>query len=130
MNIEVSNTLPQRDYLSMKLVVVEQQRLPLSGILRVVFRLQLRNISTGGIRLLGRKWIISDSAGHLRIIEAEDVFNQQPLLAPGAVFSHSGAHEFKEAPPTSMELRIFGADVLGDPFMTPPLVFPQRLFRR
>ena len=57
------------------------------------------------------------------------VFNDYPTLAPGAVFSCSGCHEF-DSPPVSMELRLFGNDELGTPFISAPLHFPKSCFQR
>ncbi len=95
---------------------------------RVMFRLRMQNIGEESVRLIGRKWVLRDAAGETRIIEAAEVFNQQPVLRPGDVFSYSGCQDFSPAPPTAMELRFFGTDQSNSPFITPPLVFPRKCF--
>ncbi len=95
---------------------------------RVMFRLRLHNMGQESVRLIGRKWQLRDAAGHTRIIEAAEVFNQQPVLRPGDVFSYSGSQEFSPAPPVAMELRFFGTDQSNRPFITPALIFPRKCF--
>lgn len=94
---------------------------------RVVYRLHMRNVSTGSVCLLGRKWTLRDRSGHTRVVEASQVFNQQPVLTPGAVFSCSGSQDF-DTPPVGMEVSFFGTDRQNHPFITPPLTFPARTF--
>lgn len=117
-------SLPVRDYLDMGVTVsaLQYTRSPRPAH-RVIFRLRLRNAGRGSVRLLGRKWILRDRAGNTRIIEAEQLFNQQPVLTPGAVFSFSGCHSF-DTVPTSMEVRFFGTDQRNDAFITPALELP------
>ena len=89
------------------------------------FRVSMRNNSTGTICLRGRKWVMSYANGEQRVVEATQVFNCRPVLERGAVFSFGGEMPFP-TPPERVELRLFGEDQLRSPFMTPPLVFPQR----
>lgn len=128
MSIERSTTLPQRDWLSMRLSL---SALQLSRgarpLYRVLFRVALLNDSEVSVRLLGRKWVLRDRSGATRVIEAQKVFNQRPVLTPGSTFSFGGCHEF-EQPPTGMELRLFGTDQADGFFITPPLVFNRRCF--
>lgn len=114
-------SLPVRDYLDMGVTMTALQytRRPRPAY-RVLFRLRLANAGRASVRLLGRKWTLRDRAGNTRIIEAEQVFNQQPVLTPGAVFSFSGSHCF-EAAPAGMEVRFFGTDYQNAPFITPAL---------
>ncbi len=125
-----ATSLPERDCLSMGISLaamrVTRGRTPSY---RVLFRLNLMNSGGESVRLVGRKWVLRDAAGETRIIEAAEVFNQQPVLKPGEVFSYSGCQEFSPAAPRGMELRIFGTDQANRPFITPPLVFPARCFR-
>ncbi len=127
------NTNPRvltvRDYLDMGIAVagLRTMRFPRPRY-RVVFRLNMRNNSSGSIRLIGRKWVLRDHSGNTRIVEAENVFNRQPILTPGAVFSYGGCQEF-DSPPAGLEVSFFGTDAKNSPFITPPLVFPRRSFR-
>ena len=117
--------LPIRHYLDMGVAVagVRITRHPRPSY-RVVFRLRMHNTASGSVCLLGRNWTLKDRGGNTRIIEAAQVFNQQPVLAPGAVFSCCGSHDF-DTPPVSMEVSFFGTDQHNTPFITQPLVFPR-----
>lgn len=128
MNTE-SRSLPVRDVLDMGVTMTALQyaRVPRPAY-RMIFRLRMRHAGSGSVRLLGRKWTLRDRSGATRIIEAEQVFNQQPVLTPGSVFSFSGSHLFEDAP-VGMELRFFGTDFRNEPFITPALVFPRSCFR-
>ena len=116
-----SRTLPVRDYLDMGVTMTALQytRRPRPAY-RVTFRLRMTNAGRGSVRLLGRKWTLRDRSGTTRIIEADHVFNQQPVLTPGSVFSYSGCHTF-DTVPTDMEVRFFGSDQTNEPFITPAL---------
>lgn len=118
-------SLPVRDCLDMglSLCAVQVARRPRPAY-RVLFRLHMRNAGHGSVRLVGRKWTLRDRSGATRIIEAERVFNQHPVLAPDAVFGYSGCQTF-DTPPTGMEVRFFGTDARNAPFITPPLIFPR-----
>ncbi len=122
-------SLPERDCLDMGICLsatrVERGRVPAY---RVMFRLRLHNTGRESVRLIGRKWQLRDAAGQTRIIEAAEVFNQQPVLQPGDVFSYSGCQDFSPAAPVGMEVRFFGTDQANRPFITPALVFPRKCF--
>ena len=91
------------------------------------FRLCLMNRDQHSIRLVGRKWTLREQSGNTRIVEASNVFNQQPILTPGAVFSYGGCQTFA-TPPTEAEICFFGTDSQNRPFITPPFAFPRRAF--
>lgn len=122
MNTE-SRSLPVRDYLDMGVTMTTLQytRRPRPAY-RVTFRLRMANTGSGSVRLLGRKWTLRDRTGATRIIEAAHVFNQQPVLTPGAVFSYGGCHVF-DTVPTGMEVRFFGTNQSNEAFITPALKF-------
>lgn len=117
-------SLPVRDYLDMGVTMsaVQYARAPRPAY-RVIFRLRMQNAGRGSVRLLGRKWTLRDRSGNTRIIEAEQIFNQQPVLTPGSVFSYSGCHCF-DTTPAGMEVRFFGTDRFNEPFITPALKLP------
>lgn len=127
MSIE-SCSLPVRDFLDMGLSMTALQytRTPRPAY-RLCYRLHLMNAGSGSVRLLGRKWTLRDRSGATRIIEAEQVFNQQPVLTPGEVFAFGGCHVFEDTP-LAAELRFFGTDRHNEPFISPALVFPRRCF--
>lgn len=122
--------LPERRYLEMSVPIFELCRAyaERGPVYRMVFRLNMLNISRLNLRLLGRKWTMQDTQGNTFILEADHVFGMDPMLTPGAVFSFGGHHDF-DAPPVSMEARFFGVDQMLVPFITTPFVFPSRCFR-
>ena len=125
-----SRSLPERDFLDMgvSLYGIHAARHP-RPCYRVCYRLRMFNAGRSSLRLLGRKWTLRDTAGRTRIIEAERVFNQQPVLKPGDAFSYGGCTYF-DSEPAAMEVRFFGTDQGNRPFISPPLVFPTRCFAR
>ena len=114
-------SLPERDLLSMRVgfTGVQIKRYP-KPYYRIAYRINLLNDSELSVRLLGRKWLIIQHNGNRSIIEAGQVFNAEPILAPGAVFTLFGSLNFPRLP-RRMELRLFGKDQTGLPFITPPL---------
>ncbi|MBE6419037.1 MAG: ApaG domain [Akkermansiaceae bacterium] len=124
MPTEPSRRLPELDTLRMRVALAGLQlvREPLPCY-KVFYRINLLNNGVGSVRLLGRKWRLQDACGQVRIIEAAGVFNSEPVLPPGAVFSFSGGHCF-EKPPVYLGLSLFGQARGGIPFMTPPLEIP------
>lgn len=122
--------LPERNYLEIHVPIYELciSHSPTDYVYRMVFRVSILNISRLNLRLLGRKWMMRDVNGNTFIIEGNRVFNQVPMLAPGAVFSYGGYHDFA-APPASMEVRFFGVDQMLTPFISTPGIFPARCFR-
>ena len=116
-----SRRLPVRDYLDMGVTMTALQyaRHPRPAY-RVTFRLRMTNAGRGSVRLLGRKWTLRDRSGATRIIEADHVFNDQPVLTPGSVFSYGGCHTFTDEP-TGIEVRFFGTDQRNEAFITPAL---------
>jgi uncharacterized protein affecting Mg2+/Co2+ transport len=116
-----AHSLAEKDLLRMRvaLCAVQIKRHP-KPYYQVAYRINLLNDSELSVRLMGRKWLITQHNGNHKIIEAGQVFNAEPILAPGAVFTLFGSHNFSRLP-RRMELRLFGKDQLGTPFITPPL---------
>ena len=124
-----AQTLPVYAPLELRLVMsgVQAMRRP-RPVYRSLFRISICNMGPGAVRLHGRKWTLRERNGNTRIVEAAGIFNETPVLMPGAVFSCSGTQEF-ETPPVAMELRLFGADESGIPFISEPLRFPRSCFQ-
>lgn len=124
MPVDAGHRLPQRDLLHMRVALagVRTERAPEPRYV-VFFRVNLCNKSNLSVRVMGRKWLLQDYAADTRIIEATRVFNDEPILSPGAVFSFSGCQYFRK-PPVKMELRLFGKDQTGYPFISPALRVP------
>lgn len=119
------HSLPEEDYLNVKLLVAGVRtagRAPRR--IQLAFQILIANESRESVRLKGRKWMIRDASGEVSVVEAENVFNMQPLLKPGEVFSYAGNHVLT-APATHMELRFFGLNRAAMPFISPPFAFPK-----
>ena len=125
-----NRSLPVNPGLELRLVMagVQALRHP-RPLYRAIFRVAISNQCQRPLRLLGRKWILRERNGSTRIIEADKVFGNTPVLTPGAVFSTSGTQEF-DTPPVAMELRLFGTDEYGTPFISAPLHFPRSCFQQ
>ena len=124
-----SHPIPTEDYLDIRLTMTGV-RLPEKpgNDYQIAFRLLLANTSERSVRLLGRKWILRDQTGRTRLIEADGIFNQHPLLQPGDVFSYTGRHAFTELP-THMEIMFFGLNQAGLPFISPSFIFPKKTYQ-
>ncbi len=123
------HSLPEEDYLNVKLLVAGVRasgRVPRR--IQLAFQILVGNESKESVRLKGRKWMIRDASGEVSVIEAENVFNMQPLLKPGEVYCYAGNHVFS-APPTHMELRFFGLNRSAMPFISPAFSFPKAALR-
>lgn len=129
MSTKRATPLPERDFLHMEIALAAMQLArPPAPPYRLIFRINLVNTSRTGIKLLGRKWMLSENSGITRIIEAQKLFNERPVLESGSIFSLSGCHDFGTLP-TNVELRLFGIDQTNTPFITPPLRFPKRTLK-
>lgn len=126
MSTKAAIPLPERDFLHLELALAAVQYSPqVSPHYRLIFRIDLYNPSPVSVRLLGRKWVLREYRASTRIIEAQQVFNERPVLEPGSIFSMSGCHDF-DTPPTSVELRLFGVDQTNTPFISHALSFPRQ----
>ncbi len=125
----VATSLPERDLLCLNIPFYGTQvALAPANACRLIFRVNMHNDSGESLRLIGRRWRLKDDDGNTYQLEAEGVFNQQPVLRPGEVFSYCGSQIFTPRPPKSIELRFFGTDHSNRPFITPPLKFPRKCF--
>lgn len=53
------------------------------------YHITIENGSATTVQLLRRQWMIWDSNGVVREVEGEGVVGQQPVIAPGEVYSYS-----------------------------------------
>lgn len=124
-----TRSLPVYAPLELRLIMsgVQAMRRP-RPVYRSLFRINICNTGSERVRILGRKWTLRERNGNTRIVEAAKIFNENPILEPGAVFECSGTQEF-DTPPVAMELRLFGTNELGSPFISEPLRFPRSCFQ-
>ena len=75
--------LPERRYLEMSVPIFELCRAyaERGPVYRMVFRLNMLNISRLNLRLLGRKWTMQDTQGNTFILEADHVFGMDQSAA-------------------------------------------------
>lgn len=130
MSIEQTLTLPERKLLDIQICMLALRSAVTRGPdkkrpqYRIMFRLMIRNSSPHSLRILGRKWILKDQCGITRIIAAENVFNQHPLLIPNSIYNYAGCQDFNEGPPAQIELRLFGEDHHKQAFISQAVPFP------
>jgi len=53
------------------------------------YHIEIENLSTRTVKLLSRHWLITDAVQSVREVQGEGVVGQQPVIAPGQVFSYS-----------------------------------------
>lgn len=57
------------------------------------YRITILNESNYTVKLMRRRWVVTDALGEIRIVEGEGVVGQQPVIAPGESHTYlSGAH--------------------------------------
>lgn len=57
-----------------------------------IYHLTIRNASPHQVRLLGRKWVLSDGRGNRRVLEGDKIVGETPDLPPGGKFSYNSFH--------------------------------------
>lgn len=53
------------------------------------YTVEVHNVSSEPVQLLGRHWIITDGHNNIREIEGEGVIGQQPHISPGETYRYS-----------------------------------------
>lgn len=56
---------------------------PLSNKFLFTYRITIENLSAKTVKLLSRKWIITNGFGDVQFVEGEGVVGKQPILKPG-----------------------------------------------
>lgn len=57
-----------------------------------IYFLTIHNQSVHHIKILGRRWILSQRNGHTFILEGQGVVGKLPFLEPGQQFSYNSYH--------------------------------------
>jgi ApaG protein len=68
---------------------------PINSEYLFAYRISIENNSKFPIKLLRRKWIITESNGLKRIVEGEGVVGEQPIIEPGKSFQYVSAANLK-----------------------------------
>ena len=72
---------------------LEAQSQPEYGRYVWAYRVKISNATLEVVQLISRTWRITDSHGHVMLVEGEGVVGKQPILEPGSSFEYtSGTH--------------------------------------
>jgi ApaG protein len=52
------------------------------------YHIKITNESKEAVKLMRRRWEITDAYGYLKIVEGDGVIGEQPLIFPGASFEY------------------------------------------
>jgi len=78
--------------ISVKPDYLEDQSVPEENRFIWAYTIEIENLSDDQIQLVSRKWVITDSNGHIEHVQGEGVIGEQPFIKPGARFRYtSGA---------------------------------------
>ncbi len=66
------------------------------------YTIEIRNLSEEAVKLLSRRWIVTDAQGGEQIIEGAGVVGEQPVIKAGGVFIYTSCALLK-TPVGSME---------------------------
>ncbi|MEM7049577.1 MAG: Co2+/Mg2+ efflux protein ApaG [Acidobacteriota bacterium] len=53
------------------------------------YRVRISNLGDQTVRLISRRWVITDGEGRQQVVEGAGVVGQQPTLEPGESFEYS-----------------------------------------
>jgi ApaG protein len=68
-----------------------EESAPSNGYFFFSYRVEIFNEGTVPVRLVSRRWLITDGHGRRREVEGPGVVGQQPLLPPGGAFEYRSA---------------------------------------
>ncbi|NBQ56277.1 MAG: ApaG domain [Verrucomicrobia bacterium] len=57
-----------------------------------VYYITIHNDSPKAVTIVGRKWVVTNDAGHRLVIEGDGVVGQFPRLTPGEQFHYNSYH--------------------------------------
>jgi ApaG protein len=57
-----------------------------------VYHITIHNMSARTVTLVGRKWVVTNAAGHKRVAEGDGLVGQFPRLSPGDQFHYNSYH--------------------------------------
>ena len=65
-----------------------EQSSPRTGRWFWAYHIRIENNSARAVKLLTRRWIITDGSGERNLVEGEGVIGEQPLLPPGQSYDY------------------------------------------
>lgn len=57
-----------------------------------VYFITITNGSAEAVRILARKWVVTEAGGETTVVEGDGLVGQKPLLQPGEKFSYNSYH--------------------------------------
>jgi ApaG protein len=81
-----------------------------------VYFITIHNNSPETVTIKGRKWVVTDAAGHQVVVEGDGVVGQFPALDPGTHFSYNSYHVIGSD--SVAEGAFFGVTESGAPVFT------------
>ncbi len=55
------------------------------------YRVRIRNVGEGRVKLISRHWVITDGDGRVEEVRGPGVVGEQPMLGPGQSFEYTSA---------------------------------------
>ena len=57
-----------------------------------IYFITIANLSDRTVTLKGRRWVITESDGHCKVVEGDGIVGKEPTLSPGERFSYNSYH--------------------------------------
>ena len=90
---ETSKELPGlRAQLDRLVYYHDAEKLPHEEPHAFIYFITISNLSDRAVHLKGRRWVITESNGHRKVIEGDGIVGKEPTLAPGEQFSYNSYH--------------------------------------
>jgi len=70
-------------------VYMENESVPEAGQYVWTYTIRLTNFGDETVRLISRRWRITDATGHVQNVRGEGVVGEQPMLRPGDEFEYT-----------------------------------------
>lgn len=78
-----------------------------------IYFITISNLSDRTVTLKGRRWVITETSGHQKVIEGDGIVGKEPTIAPGEQFSYNSYHISHCS--STAEGSFHGIDSDGDP---------------
>lgn len=89
------------------------------------YHIRIQNLGDAPVRLLTRRWEITDGHGAVHMVEGDGVVGEQPVIGPGESYDYVSGCPLPT--PQGAMVGSFGMiDALGEPFRVAIPAFPLR----
>ena len=79
------------------------------------YQIEIENQGPEAVKLMARRWVITDASGHVETVRGPGVVGEQPLIAPGDSYSYASGCPLP-TPSGSMEGAFMMTDAVGRSF--------------